>query len=467
MSKPPPLVDGYPTSNSLGARVRDIDYEEGANTVSVRFITGGLVIPVDDDFTTNENDRDLVAFYDVEYNLEDFDDSVLADDTGDDYDYAYIVDAPTVVHFFSENFTPRRIYFVYPVAGDKTGVASCEATENGACNYSISDFEYTRIDRRSTNFVYDQLQLVRFKEYLGPVIISPSYMNIYRYGLFTEETVSPVSVLSDPSNLYINADPRNNLAYNMKPDGDGGYILNRGSIDPSGDVVLAAYVITLKASELEEIFEQTPIVTNPADFVTTTQQTSLVNGNMFDIVAKNTVVVTGISLHIASTDTHEVQIWLRKGNGSFETVQRHPGAWEAHAVTQIAGAGAGVLTSIPKADFNEFTILKGDNKGFYVRTAEGSLLGETKASATGTVYGSNADLTYYVGVGKPSYFSGSVHSDMIWNGGLSYTVATSNTNTDVDPVKSGSESRHIDFKFSLLLLTISVLGIGMISSAPF
>lgn len=445
----------------------------------MRYASGGLVLPMDDDFIeagnggTRDRDRNLVSYFDVTYLLSNFDDSVLDDNnTGDDYDYLYTVQAPTVVHFYSEKFSPKRIFFVYPIADGSTGVASCAAVENGSCFYFYSDFEYSRIDRRSTNFVYDQMQLVKFKENLPYYKLS--YMNnVYRYGLFTEDTVSPVIVLSDPDNLYENADPRNNMAYNMKllsgSTGASGYVLDRESIDdPKENAIQTAFVITLEAHELKQVFDgsSTMSISEP-DYITSKQQTRLVNGNMFDIVAKKSIVVSSMFLHIASTETHEVQVYLRKGGLSFQGRERHPGAWDLHISTQMTGLGPGALAGISATAFTEFTVLKDGTQGFYVRTSTGSFMGETKAGATGTVYSSNDDLLCFVGVGKPDYFSSGSESDMMWNGGLSYTIVTDNT--IIAPVESSGADNDLDLNISisLLVLATSVLGIGMMSFALF
>jgi len=268
--------------------------------------------------------------------------------------------------------------------------------------------------------VYDDLQLVGL-----PVVCC--ICRDYDYFVFDEKgIVRSIPMLDDNLGKITNADPRNQRAYAVK-DGGGIYgedfMVRSESYDPNippGEWVFATYELSFES--LQTVFNTPTVTTTPKTLSTTYSPTSLVHGSMFDVIGKNYVIVYGMNVHIADTETHNVEIYLRKNSGSFMNVQRHPTAWSLIGDISIQGNGAGMATSIPFGSFDPVAIAPGVSQGFYVTLTDGKLMGQTQGQiSTGQVYKSNDDLSITVGVGK-NYLFGNKYDAAVFNGEILYSV---------------------------------------------
>jgi len=157
---------------------------------------------------------------------------------------------------------------------------------------------------------------------------------------------------------------------------------------------------------------------------TTFNATDLAQGTMFDIVAKTHIIVKGLDIHLASTETHEVSVYSRKGSKSFVNVKRHPGAWELVVVMEsVQGAGAGFATPLPI--FQGISIDAGAKQGIYVTLASGKYMGLTSSNtATGDIYSpsENENIGISVGVAKNGGIFLYTTQNMVFNGKIDYVV---------------------------------------------
>lgn len=332
------------------------------------------------------------------------------------------------IAFYSARFD--RFYFLYDQRDGNIGIVSCLNSNNGACDYQemrSSDFYIDDLEKGGMSTkakVYDDLQLVAL-----PVICC--MCRTYDYFVFNETSiVRSIPMLDDYVGKSTNVDPRTQTAYAVK-EGGGIYGNNFGvrseSYDPdvpAGEWTYSTYELSYE--KVQSIFETPVVPTTPKTFPTTLSATSLVYGNMFDVIGNTYIIVTGMSVHIADTETHHVEVYLRKNSATFMNVQRHPGAWRLIGDISVEGNGAGVATPLTPGSFDPVTILQGTNQGFYVTLTDGKFMGQTDSEigSTGQVYlgeSNNGDLSVTVGVGK-DYLFGRKYDAAIFNGEIQYFV---------------------------------------------
>ena len=136
------------------------------------------------------------------------------------------------------------------------------------------------------------------------------------------------------------------------------------------------------------------------------------NGNMFDLVVKNTVTITGFTINNSTSGAAEVYY----KSGSYVGSETTPANWTNLTTTPIT-----ISTSSGPTYFDlpaPITLASGQTHAFYVTMSTGSV-SYTNGSSIGSVYASNADLDFLEGIGK-SYPFGSTFSPRIWNGVIHY-----------------------------------------------
>jgi len=147
-----------------------------------------------------------------------------------------------------------------------------------------------------------------------------------------------------------------------------------------------------------------------------------ITGNMFDIMAlKQDLVIRGMDVHIASTKAEFVQIYKRRGRGSYQGYARRPGAWTLLSETTVQGQGSGVASPIPTGNFAPLEVpADGNLMALYITLQQPHML-STAGANTGGVYASNPDLQIFEGIGKGYGFTHIINA-RIWNGNLHYTT---------------------------------------------
>ena len=137
-------------------------------------------------------------------------------------------------------------------------------------------------------------------------------------------------------------------------------------------------------------------------------------GNMFDITAINSIVISAFEGHI--TGNGYIKIYYKAG--TFAGSETTPSAWTLADSAMVTSAGAGVPTyiNIPMS----ISISAGQTYGFYFTgNNTGATVAYTNGTTQGAVYSSNTDLEILEGVGN-SYPFGGTFTPRIWNGIVHY-----------------------------------------------
>ncbi|MDB4286296.1 right-handed parallel beta-helix repeat-containing protein, partial [bacterium] len=157
-------------------------------------------------------------------------------------------------------------------------------------------------------------------------------------------------------------------------------------------------------------------------------------GNMWDVVALNTVSVTSLAIDLDAGTVPTTDIWYRPG--TFVGNETNPnGDWVLlGTAANVLSAGPGVPTFIP-VTFS-VTIPAGQTYAFYIQTST-NLVNYTNGTTVGNVLVQNADVQILEGVGKSAgaAFATSTFSPRVWNGILTYgSTSCSNIRVPVSAV---------------------------------
>lgn len=143
-------------------------------------------------------------------------------------------------------------------------------------------------------------------------------------------------------------------------------------------------------------------------------------GNMFDLVATNTVTITAFDASPMGNTTIEVYYKPGTWNGFANT----PSAWTrvGSGYTPYVGGFSRVPLTV------DVTIPAGETYAFYVTSNTSAVnLNYSNGTAVGNVYSSDANLTFLEGGGMEYPFtagSGAVYQPRVWNGNIHYVTAT-------------------------------------------
>ncbi|MDX5326998.1 MAG: PKD domain-containing protein, partial [Bacteroidota bacterium] len=148
------------------------------------------------------------------------------------------------------------------------------------------------------------------------------------------------------------------------------------------------------------------------------------SGNMFDIVVKNGISLTGLSVNPQGSGSQTFEVYHR--TGSFSGFENSSAGWtliETHVGTAVTSGKYYFPLTTP------LTLAPGTH-ALYVTATTGSV-SYTNGSNPGGVYASNNDIDFLEGIGK-SYPFGSTFNPRIWNGILHYgSVGCSNIRVPV------------------------------------
>jgi hypothetical protein len=144
------------------------------------------------------------------------------------------------------------------------------------------------------------------------------------------------------------------------------------------------------------------------------------NGNMFDVMARETIRVTGFDVHY---DSGTVNLEIYSTLGGYQGKENTPGAWTLEAAVQITGQGdvssGGQETPVPL--MLDIEIQAGQTMGFYITNMGGGEPNANYTNGTGTTRYENNEITITEGLGNQYPFS-STYSPRIWNGRIYYTA---------------------------------------------
>lgn len=142
-------------------------------------------------------------------------------------------------------------------------------------------------------------------------------------------------------------------------------------------------------------------------------------GNMFDIVATNSVDIFSFDVSPMGNTTIEIYYKVGTWNGFANT----PSAWTLIQSTPVTYTGSFVPVNLQIP----ITIPAGETYGFYI-TSNSTLtpLNYSNGTAVGNVFSSDANITFLEGGGLDYPFTqgtGTVYQPRIWNGNIHYALS--------------------------------------------
>ncbi|MBK5284074.1 MAG: hypothetical protein JJE25_01615, partial [Bacteroidia bacterium] len=216
-----------------------------------------------------------------------------------------------------------------------------------------------------------------------------------------------------------------------------------GTATSSGCIVTAEAVVTVNHAPIVIASATPAAVCNPGTSVLNATETTAEavpfslnstfaggngqNGNMFDVTALSSIIITGIDQNLNTGFSHTVNIYSHPG--SFAGTEATPGAWTLlGSASGITSLGAGIGTPIPIA--LNLNISAGQTVALYVTCTNNpgsATVAYTNGTAQGSVYSSDANLQILEGIGKQwdAGFAaanfGIAPDSRIWNGTIHYS----------------------------------------------
>ena len=196
------------------------------------------------------------------------------------------------------------------------------------------------------------------------------------------------------------------------------------------DTVALAMGDTFRAPVSGQSTYYVEYLNNADSLLTTFAAGNSQSGNMFDLVVKNGITLTGLTVNPTGSGAVTFEVYYR--SGSYSGFENSSAGWtliETHVGTSVTPGGYFFPLTTP------LTMAPGTH-ALYVTATSGSV-SYTNGSSVGSIYASNNDIDFLQGIGK-SYPFGSTFSPRIWNGILHYgSVGCSNIRV---PVSFGVDS---------------------------
>lgn len=146
-------------------------------------------------------------------------------------------------------------------------------------------------------------------------------------------------------------------------------------------------------------------------------------GNMFDIVATNTVNILSFDASPMGNTTIEIYYKVGTWNGFANT----PSAWTFIGSAPVAYTGGFSAVAVPV----NITIPAGQTYAFYVTSNTSAVsLNYSNGTNVGNVYSSDANIAFLEGGGMEYPFTantGAVYQPRVWNGAIHYSVPSVST----------------------------------------
>ena len=143
-------------------------------------------------------------------------------------------------------------------------------------------------------------------------------------------------------------------------------------------------------------------------------------GNMFDLVAINTVSVCSLDVTL-DVGTWDLDVYAVTGGGSYAGLENNAAAWTLLAsVPNVASSGFNAPTPLPV--LLGLAIPAGTTQGIYVTVTNGSAINYTNGTSVGSVYASDVNLQVLEGSGNAYPFAG-VFMPRVFNGNIHYAVS--------------------------------------------
>jgi hypothetical protein len=147
-------------------------------------------------------------------------------------------------------------------------------------------------------------------------------------------------------------------------------------------------------------------------------------GNMFDIVAKENLIIHNIWLHTYHQfgALVDVEVYtLKKTDESYVGKELDSTKWTKIGGAVVEGRGTGYATQLPPGSINEVRVKKGERQAFYVTAVGGGIRYSNGASTnTALVHSFNDDIEIYEGAGVGAPRFGGTFFPRVFNGVLEY-----------------------------------------------
>lgn len=146
-------------------------------------------------------------------------------------------------------------------------------------------------------------------------------------------------------------------------------------------------------------------------------------GNMFDIVAQDTITITGFNINCDSTSPVSVAVYAKAG--TYVGSETTPSDWTLlDTADNVTCAGAGNPTSVPTA--LSYVVPMGSTHALYITLVGPAVEFDdfiySNGSAVGNVFASNSELQILEGAGMGIVLFQNPVVPRVWNGTIFYSL---------------------------------------------
>ena len=175
-------------------------------------------------------------------------------------------------------------------------------------------------------------------------------------------------------------------------------------------------------------------------------------GCMFNIQARDHLVITNLAFNTDKTTSMNVQVYTREG--SYVNFDKTLSGWTKIAETSVIGKGLDRPTYLPAGSFEPLLVDDKSIQSFYITSTEGPYMRESRgvgiSSETGELNTAfetpamttwNSDMIIYEGIGKRLSVSESSFSPRVWNGLFEYYTTTAAPSQSPTPMPTSNDFR--------------------------
>ncbi len=119
------------------------------------------------------------------------------------------------------------------------------------------------------------------------------------------------------------------------------------------------------------------------------------SGNIFDVVATNSLTFCSFDVHLGINTPQTMEVWAVTGGGPYAPVIANPAAWTLLASTTVNALGAGVPTPL-NLSLN-YLIPAGTTQGFIIRNVTSTNIDYTNGTTVGAVAATDPNVTILQG----------------------------------------------------------------------
>jgi hypothetical protein len=197
-----------------------------------------------------------------------------------------------------------------------------------------------------------------------------------------------------------------------------------------------------------------PVLITTTALVTTKRDDNGNAGNLFDIMAKKDVGITGFDIHTRAQGKSLNGFVYRK-TGSYVGSETDIAAWALiQTFTGVESQGEGNFTPLPRLLGSPIEISAGSREAFYITLTTGDMR-YTTGNKVGALYAEDENLQFFEGAARAYPFDDTrTWSPRIWNGAISYDVLTliqrqtpqPGTDTPIDPTADSPTTPAVNFR---------------------